>query len=62
MGILVLLLFIVNGLTIDLDETVELHHFALGHKLIINCRDIDVDGCLLNLGISHLTGDSALPD
>ena len=34
MGELVLLFLIVNRLTIDLDETVELHHFTLSNKLL----------------------------
>ena len=62
MGVLVLWLFIVNGFTVDLDKTIELHYLSLCYKQVIGGGDVDIDSCLLNLRISHLTGNGALPD
>ena len=56
------LLFVVYRLTINLDETVEFHHFALCHKDLVSTSDGNVYSGLLHLGISHLTGNCAFPN
>ena len=68
MSELLLLLVVIDGLTIDLDETVELHDLTLGHKLLLTSvpRFLITNTYryrrLLNFGICHLTGDGTLPD
>ena len=63
MSLLVLVVVIVvNRLAVNLQETVELHHFAAGHELLVAGADADGDGGLLYLGICHLAGQGALPD
>ena len=65
---LLLLVFVIDRLTIHLDETVELHDLTLGDELLLtpdSCLLI-LDGNrhrrLLNLCVSHLTGNRTLPD
>ena len=69
---LLLLLVVVGRFAVDLQETVELHHLALGDK---RCRDVgcfQVEGvvsrqefylhrCLLQLCVGHLRGNGAFP-
>ena len=62
MALLVLQLFVVDRLAINLDETIKLDNLALGNKLFVATADGDVDGGLLNLGISHLAGDGTFPN
>ena len=62
MALLFLLLLVVDRLAVDLEEAVELDDLAIGDELLAGAADGDVDRCLLDLGISHLTGDGALPD
>ena len=67
MSKLFLLIVIIERLTIDLNETVELHDLALSHKLLLASDtsllvlDTNRYRCLLDFGISHLTGDSTFP-
>ena len=68
MAKLILLILVIDRLTIHLDETVELHDLTLGDELLLtpdSCLLI-LDGNrhrrLLNLCVSHLTGNRTLPD
>ena len=62
MCLFLLSIFVIVRLTINLEETIKLDDFALGNKLLVGTADRDVDRSLLNLCISHLTGNGTLPD
>ena len=60
--IIVVLLVVVMRLVVNLDETIEFYNFALSDELLLSGVYFDVHCGLLYLGISHLTGNGALPD
>lgn len=53
--------FIVGGLMVHLQESVEDHHLAVGHEVNVAVVHVDGGRGLLYLCISHLRGDGALP-
>ena len=57
-----LLFLVVKGLTVDFDKTIELDDLTLGDKQFVRTADSDIDSCLLNLCVCHLTGNSTFPD
>ena len=47
---------------IYLNKSVEFHYLTICNKLFIETSARDIDSSLLDLGISHLTGNGALPN
>ena len=66
MALLVLSVFVIDRLTVNLEETIELDDFALsdevGSRLFAISCWCNLYSGLLYLCISHLTGDGTLPD
>ena len=53
---------VVHTLAVNLQETIEFHHFSVGDELIGRVSVLNGYHGLLNLGIGHLTGSRTLPD
>ena len=56
------LLVVISRFMIYLNKSVEFHDLTICNKLLIETSARDVDSSLLDLGISHLTGNGALPN
>ena len=60
-GVVIAHLLVVGRLAVHLEETVEHHHLAIGHKLFLLAVYVYRHGGLLYLGLGHLRGYGTLP-